>query len=225
MRKKQKAIVLHSGGLDSTTCLYWALKRGYECISLNITYGQKHKKEIECAKKICKKLKVKMIEVNLNLPWLKDATSLVGKKLVIPNESLDTIKNLGRLPNTYVPARNLIFASIAASLADSIGANAIIIGANSVDYSGYPDCRPRFYTPLERTIHEGTRAALGGQNIEILTPLLKLSKAQIAQLAYALGVPVGETWSCYRGGKTPCGKCDACRLREQGFKQAHLEDK
>ena len=223
-KKTKKAIILHSGGLDSTTCLYWALNQGYECISLNITYGQKHKKETACCRKICKKLNVKLIEISLNLPWLEEATSLVGNKIAIPNEPLSKIKSMGRLPSTYVPARNLIFASIAASLADSIGASAIVLGANSIDYSGYPDCRPRFYKPLERAIFEGTRSAVGGPRIEVLTPLLKMSKAQITQLGAKLGVPFGETWSCYRGGAKPCGKCDACRLRKAGFEEAKIKD-
>lgn len=225
-KKIKKAVILHSGGLDSTTCLYWALNKGYECICLNVTYGQKHKKETNCCRKICENLKVKLIEINLNLPWLKDVTSLVGgNKTPIPNEPLSKIKSIGRLPSTYVPARNLIFASIAASLADSIGASAIVIGANSVDYSGYPDCRPRFYVPLERAIFEGTRSAVGGARIAVLTPLLKMSKAQITKLGAKLGVPFGLTWSCYRGGKKPCGKCDACRLRKEGFDKAGIKDK
>ena len=224
-KKIKKAIILHSGGLDSTTCLYWALSKGYQCVSLNISYGQKHKKERDCCRKICKDLNVKLIEISLNLPWLKDVTSLVGgSKVTIPNEPLSQIKSMGRLPSTYVPARNLIFASIAASLADSIGASAIVLGANSVDYSGYPDCRPRFYIPLERAIFEGTRSAVGGPRIEVLTPLLKLSKAQIAELGAKLGVPFGKTWSCYRGGAKPCGKCDACRLRKAGFEKAKIKD-
>lgn len=223
-KKIKKAIILHSGGLDSTTCLYWALSKGYECICLNITYGQRHKKETECCRKICKKLKVKLIEISFKLPWLEDVTSLVGNKIAIPNEPLSAIKSIGRLPSTYVPARNLIFASIAASLADSIGANAIVLGANAIDYSGYPDCRPRFYKPLERAIFEGTRSAVGGPRIEVLTPLLKMSKAQITKLGAELGVPFGLTWSCYRGGKTPCGKCDACRLRKAGFEKAKVKD-
>ena len=224
-KKVKKAIILHSGGLDSTTCLYWAMHQGYECVCLNIAYGQRHKKERDCCRKICKNLKVKLIEINLNLPWLKEVTSLVGgSKVSIPNESLAQIKSIGRLPSTYVPARNLIFASIAASLADSIGASAIVLGANSVDYSGYPDCRPRFYVPLERAIFEGTRSAVGGPRIAVLTPLLKLSKAQIAQLGAELGVPFALTWSCYRGGQKPCGKCDACRLRKAGFEKAGIKD-
>lgn len=223
--KAKKAVVLFSGGLDSTTCLYWALSKGYECVALNISYGQRHVKETSCAKKICSKLGVKMQSINLNLPWLKEATSLVGKNKTLPNADLKEIHNKKRLPSTYVPGRNLLFISLAASFADSIGAQVIIAGPNAVDYSGYPDCRPQFYKPLAKAVKEGTSGAISGKHIEILTPLLKLSKAQIAKLGAKLKVPFGLTWTCYKGGVKPCGKCDACRLRAQGFKEAGILDK
>lgn len=223
--KKEKAVVLFSGGLDSTTCLYWALDKGYDCVALNISYGQKHIKEIACAKKICAKLGVKMQSLNLNLPWLEEATSLVGKNKVLPKASLKEIHNKNRLPSTYVPGRNLLFISLAASYADSIGATAIIAGPNAIDYSGYPDCRPQFYTPLAKAVKEGTSGALTGKKIKILTPLLRLSKAQIAKLGAKLKVPFSLTWTCYKGGAKPCGKCDACLLRAQGFKEAGILDK
>lgn len=223
--KKEKAVVLFSGGLDSTTCLYWALDKGYDCVALNISYGQKHIKEISCAKKICSKLGVKMQSLNLTLPWLAGATSLVGKNKTLPASNLKEIHNKKRLPSTYVPGRNLLFVALAASYADSIGATAIIAGPNAVDYSGYPDCRPQFYTPLAKAVKEGTSGAISGKSIKILTPLLKLSKAQIAKLGAKLKVPFGLTWTCYKGGAKPCGKCDACLLREQGFKEAGILDK
>lgn len=222
---KKKAVVLFSGGLDSTTCLYWALAKGYECVALNISYGQRHIKEINCAKKICAKLGVKMQSLNLNLPWLSAATSLIGKNKALPKADLKTIHDKKRLPSTYVPGRNLLFISLAASFADSIGANVIIAGPNAVDYSGYPDCRPQFYKPLAKAVAEGTSGALTGSKIKILTPLLKLSKAQIAKLGAKLKVPFGLTWTCYKGGAKPCGKCDACLLRAQGFKEAGILDK
>ena len=225
LQKTKKAVVLFSGGLDSTTCLYWALAKGYECVALNISYGQRHIKETTCAKKICSKLGVKMQSITLNLPWLKEATSLVGKNKSLPSSNLKDIYNKKRLPSTYVPGRNLLFISLAASYADSIGAQAIIAGPNAIDYSGYPDCRPQFYKPLSKAVKEGTSGALSGENIEILTPLLKLSKAQIAKLGAKLKVPFSLTWTCYKGGAKPCGKCDACLLRAQGFKEAGILDK
>ena len=224
-KANKKAVVLFSGGLDSTTCLYWALSKGYECIALNIAYGQRHIKETACAKKICSKLGVKMQSINLSLPWLKEATSLVGKNKTLPSENLEKIHNKKRLPSTYVPGRNLLFIALAASYADSIGAEAIIAGPNAIDYSGYPDCRPEFYKPLSKAVKEGTSGAISGKSIKIITPLLKLSKAQIAKLGAKLKVPFGLTWTCYKGGAKPCGKCDACRLRAQGFKEAGILDK
>lgn len=223
--KGKKAVVLFSGGLDSTTCLYWALDKGYDCVALNISYGQKHIKEITCAKKICTKLGVKMQSLNLTLPWLESATSLVGKNKALPTANLKEIHNKKRLPSTYVPGRNLLFVALAASYADSIGATAIIAGPNAVDYSGYPDCRPQFYKPLAKAVKEGTSGAISGKDIKIITPLLKLSKAQIAKLGAKLKVPFNLTWTCYKGGKKPCGKCDACLLRAQGFKEAGILDK
>ena len=222
--KQKTAVVLFSGGLDSTTCLYWALSKGYKCLALNICYGQKHSREVKSARQICKNLGVELTEIKLNLPWLAAATSLVGKA-PIPDEDLTVIKNHKRIPSTYVPARNLVFVSLAASLADSVNADAIIAGPNAVDYSGYPDCRPEFYAPLSKAVKEGTRKGVSSSPIKILTPLLKLSKAQIAKLGKKLKVPFSLTWSCYRGGKVPCGKCDACKLRAEGFKAAGLEDK
>jgi 7-cyano-7-deazaguanine synthase len=123
-----------------------------------------------------------------------------------------------------VPARNLIFMSLAASLADSVGAQAVIAGPNAVDFSGYPDCRPQFYKPLEKVFKEGTRAGAQGGEIKIITPLINMSKAQISMLASKLGVPFKMTWSCYGGGAKPCGKCDACKLRAEGFKKAGVKD-
>ncbi|MDR0953422.1 MAG: 7-cyano-7-deazaguanine synthase QueC [Elusimicrobiota bacterium] len=221
---KKTAVVLFSGGLDSTTCLYWALNKGYNCLPLNILYGQRHAKEAKSAKAICRKLGLKLISVNFKMPWLYGATSLVGKGGVIPNESLADIKDTSRIPSTYVPARNLFFMAVAASMAEALGAEAIIAGPNAIDFSGYPDCRPAFYRPLAKAIKEGTRCGVSGKPIKILTPLLKLDKGQIAKLGKKLGVPFALTWSCYNGGKKPCGKCDACKLRAAGFKKANLKD-
>jgi 7-cyano-7-deazaguanine synthase len=222
--QNKKAVVLLSGGLDSAACLYWALNRGYKCFALNILYGQRHAREAVFAKALCKKTGASFTQVKIALPWLAGATSLVGGKAALPDEPLDKIKNAGRIPSTYVPARNLVFMSLAASLADSIGAAAIIAGPNAVDFSGYPDCRPQFYKPLAKAVNAGTRAGAQGRPIKILTPLLRLSKARIAKLAARLGVPFEMTWTCYKGGKKPCGRCDACKLRAQGFKEAGLKD-
>jgi len=200
--------------MDSTTCLWWAMSKGYECRALTVSYGQKHEKEVAAARALAKKAGAQMHFVKLNMPWLAGATSLVGGAKIPSHE----IKNIGKqLPSTYVPARNLVFVSLAASLADSIGAETIILGPNAVDFSGYPDCTPKFYKPLSQALKAGTRL---GKNFKLLTPLINLSKAEIVKLGQKLNAPLEETWSCYNGGKTPCGKCDACKLRAEGFKQA-----
>jgi 7-cyano-7-deazaguanine synthase len=128
------------------------------------------------------------------------------------------------IPSTYVPGRNLVFASIGVSLADSIGAEAVVMGPNVIDYSGYPDCRPGFYKALEKAVSAGTRRGAAGKKIKLLTPLIKMSKKQIIRLALRLDAPLGHTWSCYSGGRRPCGKCDSCKLRAKGFKDAGMAD-
>ncbi|WP_424244843.1 queuosine biosynthesis protein QueC [Elusimicrobium posterum] len=215
--EKQKAVVLLSGGLDSTVCLYWAMKQGYDCYSLTIAYGQKHLKEITVARKIADAAGVKYNYVEVNLPWLADATSLVGKEEIPSNTKAEDIgKNI---PSTYVPARNLVFVSLAASLADSVGATAIVLGPNAVDYSGYPDCTPEFYEPLEKAVQVGTRQGKQG-GIKILTPIITMNKADIVKLGRELGAPLEQTWTCYNGGDKPCGVCESCILRKKGFEDA-----
>ncbi|MFH1618559.1 MAG: 7-cyano-7-deazaguanine synthase QueC [bacterium] len=222
-RAGKKAVVLFSGGLDSATCLCWALDRGFDCAALGISYGQKHAKELICAGKIAGILGVKLLEINLELPWLK-SSSLVDASRKLPQIALSRIGKAG-LPSTYVPGRNLMFAAIAASLADSIGAGTVIAGPNALDYSGYPDCRPEFYRALQGAVKLGTAGShVPRGKIRILTPLIHMSKAQIVRLAMRLKVPLEFTWSCYAGGKKPCGKCDSCKLRARGFKEAGFAD-
>lgn len=213
--ENKKALVLFSGGLDSTVCLYWALAQGYECLALSVSYGQKHSREVAAAKAIAKNLGVKFEHITLSLPWLA-ASSLVGEKDV-PAADADDIGK--KVPSTYVPARNLLFVSLAASFADAVGAEAVVLGPNAVDYSGYPDCREEFYKPLSSAVKEGTV-----NQPKILTPLIKMSKAQIIKLGAELGVPFEKTWSCYRGGARPCGQCESCYLRAKGFQEAGVED-
>ena len=219
--KTKKAIILLSGGLDSSTCLYWAKSRGYNCHALAVSYGQRHDKEVAIARRIAKKAGAEFSHITLSLPWL-DTSSLVNKKSKIPNTPLSKIGHEG-IPSTYVPGRNLLFVSLAASLADSQGAQAIVVGANALDYSGYPDCRPEFYRALRLAAVRGTRFADGG-SLKILTPLINLDKAHIVRLAKRLKVPLELTWSCYAGGKKPCGVCDSCKLRAAGFARAKTAD-
>ncbi len=215
----KKAIVLLSGGLDSTTTLYWALDQGYRCQALIFDYGQRHKKEIKTAVMIAKGARVPYEILKINLAW--KGSALLDKKVKLPTgRALE--KMAEEVPPTYVPGRNIIFLSFALSFAEATGANAILIGANAVDYSGYPDCRPSFYRAYQRVIDTGTKAGISRRTIRIITPLIKLSKAQIIKLGRQLGAPIEATWSCYQGGKKPCGKCDSCRIREKGFQDSVL---
>jgi 7-cyano-7-deazaguanine synthase len=209
----KKAVVLLSGGLDSTTTLYWAQAQGLECYGLIFNYGQKHLKEVKVARNIAKLTGIEYKIVNLEFPW--KGSALLDDEIEIPkNREIDA-----EIPVTYVPARNIIFLSIAASYAEVIGASSILIGANSVDYSGYPDCRPEFMKAMQNALDLGTKVG----KIKIETPLINLSKKDIILLGTKLGVPYEKTWSCYNGGDEPCGVCDSCVLRNKGFEEACLK--
>ncbi len=215
----KKAVVLLSGGLDSSTTLYYAVAQGHDCRCLIFDYGQKHKKEIIQAKALARRAACRSVCVKINLPW--KGSALLDNKISIPcNRALKT----RGIPVTYVPGRNIIFLSFAASYAEAIGAKIIFIGANAVDYSGYPDCRPEFIRSYQAMLGRGLKTSLEGKSIKVVTPLIHLSKARIVKLAVKLKVPLHLTWSCYNGGSKPCGVCDRCRLRAQGFAQAKIQD-
>lgn len=211
--KNKSAVVLLSGGLDSATVLYFARAKGYQCFCLIFDYGQLHKKETACAVKLAKQSGSAYGISKINLPW--KGSALLDKQLKVPD------KVTRGIPATYVPARNIIFLSFALSFAETIKAEAIFIGAHAQDYSGYPDCRPEFFKSFIQMAKCGT---VGGKKIEILAPLLNKRKSQIIQLGEKLEVPFELTWSCYRGQKYPCGKCDSCHYRAKGFKEAGLVD-
>lgn len=215
----KKAVILLSGGLDSSTTLYHAKAKGYHCHCLIFDYGQRHKKEIIQAKAVARKAGCKSVVVKISLPW--KGSALLDNKITVPRGRALDAKGI---PVTYVPARNIIFLSFAASFAEAIGAKTIFIGANAVDYSGYPDCRPEFIRSYQAMLARGLKTSIEGQSIKVETPLIHLSKAKIVKLAVRLKVPLQLTWSCYNGGKTPCGVCDSCRLRSQGFTQAKIQD-
>ena len=218
----KKAIVLFSGGLDSTTCLYWALDRGYTCEALTVSYGQRHVREVESAQEITRRLGVTHHLIELHLPWLAADCSLVNKEQPLPDIAVEQIPSAG-IPSTYVPGRNLMFMSIAGSLLDAVRAQAIIAGPNAIDFSGYPDCTPAFFKAAGEALNRGTKQGVR-EGIEVLAPLMRLSKAEIVKLAAKLKVPFELTWSCYAGGDKPCGHCDSCKLRAKGFEEAGVHD-
>lgn len=216
--KKEKAIVLLSGGIDSSTTLYYALNKGLEPFCLIFDYNQRHRKEVLSARKIAHYAGVGYKIIKIMLPQGKSV--LLDKSKKIPQGRL----RRSSIPATYVPARNTIFLSYALCYAETISANYILIGANAVDFSGYPDCRPAFYKAFQLVAEKGTKAGSQGKKIKILTPLINLRKKDIIKMGIKLGVPYELTWSCYRGGKYPCGQCDSCLLREKGFREAGRED-
>ncbi|MFA5087900.1 MAG: 7-cyano-7-deazaguanine synthase QueC [Candidatus Omnitrophota bacterium] len=215
----KKAVILLSGGLDSTTTLYLAREKGFKTFALIFDYGQRHRREVARARKIARISGTPYRVMKINFPW--KGSSLVDKRLPVP---LDRREISSRIPSTYVPGRNIIFLSCAAAYAEVLGARAIFIGANAIDYSGYPDCRPRFYRSFQEALAEGLKAGVEGKRIKIHTPFLQKTKAQIIQEGLRLGVPYSLTWSCYRGGKRPCGRCDSCLLRGKGFARAGVSD-
>lgn len=207
----KKAIVLLSGGLDSTTTLYYALDKGYDCQALIFDYGQRHRREIKSAKTVARHTKVPFHVLRIKLPW--KGSSLLDKAKKVPTKGVGKV-----IPSTYVPGRNIIFLSFALSFAESHDAEAIFIGAHTVDYSGYPDCRPEFFRAFQQVINKGTKVS---DRVKIIAPLLKMNKAQIIKLGRKLGAPLDQTWSCYQGGVKPCGVCDSCRIRERGLQGAN----
>ena len=217
-----KAVILLSGGLDSATALFWAKSKGYRAHCLIFDYGQRHKKEIASAVKVARAAKSTYQIIPIQLPW--GGSVLLGRQGRLPQSRSVKQMILGDIPATYVPARNTIFLSFAVSCADAMGASAVVIGANAVDYSGYPDCRPAYLSAMEKAARLGTRRGAKGENLKILSPLVRLSKAQIILLGTGLKVPYDLTWSCYEGGRKPCGLCDSCILRAKGFKDAGLKD-
>lgn len=220
-QNKKGALVLFSGGLDSTTCLYYALKQSKNVIAVSFDYSQRHKVEIKKAKKLTSLLKIPHTIVKIN-PEIFKNTSLVNREIKVPKNFSSTQK----IPNTYVPGRNILFLSYAVSIAEGLGLNEIYIGVNALDYSGYPDCRPEFIKSFQNAISIGTKSGDEKKAIQIKTPLLHLSKKEIVILANQLKVPFHMTHSCYDPVKgKACGKCDSCLLRQKGFQEAGVLDK
>ncbi|MCB1140997.1 MAG: 7-cyano-7-deazaguanine synthase QueC [Leptospiraceae bacterium] len=217
---EKKALIILSGGLDSTVCLYFAREKYTEIETISFDYSQKHKIELQKARRIAGQLGVRNTKIKIDTGIFQNS-SLVDKSIPVPKKG----KVSSGIPNTYVPGRNLLFLSYAVSFAESRGIGNIFIGVNALDYSGYPDCRPEFISAFEKTVALGTKEGVGGKGIQIHTPLLHLNKKEIVELGKKLKVPFGKTHSCYDpiDGK-PCGKCESCVLRKKGFAEAGILD-
>ncbi len=219
--KNNKAVVLLSGGLDSATTLYVALHQGYWPLALIFDYGQRHRKEIIRAKAIAKRAGCPCKVVKLSFPW--KGSALTDRAMdIAPHRPFK--RRQEAIPSTYVPSRNIIFLSVAASWAEVIGAQAIFIGANAIDYSGYPDCRPKFLNAFQTMLSLGTKTGVENKKIKICAPLLRKTKQEIIRLGVSLNVPYRLTWSCYQGKQKPCGVCDSCQLRQKGFAALKMKD-
>lgn len=215
------AVVLLSGGLDSSTVMAMAKDMGYELYGLTIIYGQRHIREIESARKVAQTLEAVEHRV-MELPNGLFSGSALTFDSEVPMDN--DIEDSNEIPSTYVPARNLVFLSMAVSWAEALDADAVFIGVTAVDYSGYPDCRPEFIESFRRTSELATKKGISGRPIEIKTPIIDMNKSQIILRSKELGFDLGLTWSCYSGGEKPCGRCDTCLYRLKGFREAGLKD-
>ncbi|MBA3319241.1 MAG: 7-cyano-7-deazaguanine synthase QueC [Gemmatimonadales bacterium] len=219
-----KAVVLLSGGMDSATAAALALDQGFEVCALSFRYGQRHATELDAARRVAKRLGVRR-HVVLDIDLRAFGGSALTSDLEVPKDTpMDRIG--AAIPVTYVPGRNTIFLSFALAWAETLGASDVFLGANALDYSGYPDCRPEYIEAFERMANLATRAGLEGRRLRIQTPLINLSKAEIVKLGHRLGVEYALTWSCYDPTPegTPCGRCEACILRRKGFMEAGVDD-
>ncbi|MDR9437269.1 MAG: 7-cyano-7-deazaguanine synthase QueC [Thiohalophilus sp.] len=216
-----KAVVLVSGGLDSATALAMAREQGYACYAISFDYGQRHKCELEAAQQVARSLGVvehKLMQLNMDD---LGGSALTDASIDVPEEGVQD-----GIPVTYVPARNTVFLSLALGWAEVLDAEAIFIGVNAIDYSGYPDCRPEYIDAYQRLANLATRRGVEGRPIRIEAPLIRLSKAAIIREGTRLGVDYGLTTSCYAPDTQcrACGRCDACRLRLAGFEDAGIPD-
>lgn len=215
-----KAVVLLSGGLDSSTSAAQAIADGYELIALSLHYGQRHDRELIAAKRVAEHLGIKehfVVDVNL-AQW--GGSALTDQAVDVPTDGVQP----GVIPITYVPGRNTVFLAIALSLAEAKGAEAIYLGINAVDYSGYPDCRPEYLEAVQHLATLSSKTGLEGNAPKLVAPLVMDSKVDIVQRALRLGLPIQLTWSCYQGDDEPCGLCDSCRIRDRALIEAGRPD-
>lgn len=218
------AVVLLSGGLDSATCLAWARAQGFDCRTLTVDYGQRHRVELAAARRVAGALGVSdHREVRVDLTAI--GGSALTAAIPVPRDR-DEAAMATEIPVTYVPARNTVFLGLALGLAETLGATDLVAGMNVLDYSGYPDCRPEFVRAFESLASLATRAGVGGARYTVHTPLMSLDKAGIIRLGASLGVDLGLTHSCYDPSPAglACGACDSCRLRAKGFREAGVPD-
>ncbi|MGP8072909.1 MAG: 7-cyano-7-deazaguanine synthase QueC [Thermoplasmata archaeon] len=219
-RTPRGSVVLLSGGMDSATCLALATRLSAPVHALTVAYGQRHLREIRSARALARHFGVRR-HVVLDLPL----GPLLESALTRPRRPLPRGRaRTAAIPSTYVPARNTILLAVALGYAESHRLAEIYLGANAIDYSGYPDCRPEFLRAFEQVARLGTRQGVEGHGIQIRSPLLRLSKGRIVRLGERFDVPWRLTWSCYAGGARPCGRCDSCRLRALGFHDAGVPD-
>lgn len=218
-KSAQKAVVLLSGGLDSATVLAIARSEGYECEALSVDYGQRHAAELEAARRVADSMDTPLRIVSVDLQAI-GGSALTDDEIDVPEQGGEGI------PATYVPARNTMLLSLALGLAETLGARNIFAGMNAVDYSGYPDCRPAFVEAFECLAHVATKAGVEGADFRVRAPLMELRKADIIRRGVELGVDFALTVSCYRADEAgrACGRCDSCRFRAEGFRQAAVPD-
>ena len=212
----KKAIILLSGGLDSATVAAQAIADGYEAIALSFRYGQRHERELLAARQVAAALGIQehfIVDVNL-AQW--GGSALTDANIDVPTTGVQA----GDIPITYVPGRNTVFIAIALSLAEAKGADAIYLGINAVDYSGYPDCRPDYLAAFQNLAALSSKVGVEGHAPQLVAPLVMDSKTDIVRRAKRLGVPIDLTWSCYQGGEVPCGVCDSCRIRDRAILEA-----
>jgi 7-cyano-7-deazaguanine synthase len=218
----KKAVCLLSGGIDSCVTAYLAKQAGYSIYGLTFRYGQRHEKEIECAKKIASAAHAAdHVIFDIDLAQFR-GSSLTDTKIPLQDHRFDEIGQ--SIPSTYVPGRNTVFLSIGLAYAESIDAEALFIGVTATDYAGYPDCRPAYIDAFQKMTNLATRKSVEGTPTKIKVPLLNMSKNDIIKTGVTLYAPLHNTWSCYRGGEKACGRCDSCLLRLKGFKEAGVKD-
>ena len=218
-QEMKRAVVLLSGGLDSSTVLGMATRDGYACTALSFRYGQRHTVELERAAKVAAHFRADHRVIDINIGSF-GGSALTDEGIMVPTDGTAD----GVIPPTYVPGRNTVFIAVGLSLAETIDAERIFLGINAVDYSGYPDCRPEYLAAYQTLADLATKAGLEGRGAVLTAPLAEMTKVDIVREALAMGVPIDVTWSCYQGGKEPCGVCDSCRIRDKALVEAGRPD-